>query len=148
MRPVGWERRLEAYIEQSRDAPFVRGENCCALWVVGAVDAVLETSYAGEICGKFSTLGEGAAFMAERGWSDLGDAVEGLMGLQRAKGPLYARRGDVILVPASEQIDSPGGTLFVCMGRLWVGRQDGEKGLLRGPMRQLLPLGVRGYHVG
>lgn len=146
-RSDGWEARLFAYLEETRSAPFIRGQNCCALWVLGAVDAVCGTAFAEQHAGHFDSLEGGAQYLSGRGWSDLGEAFAAITGAQPARLATFARVGDVVHVPYREGATFPGGTLFVVLGRDVIGREDGALGLVRIPLRTLLPLGVRAFHV-
>lgn len=145
----GWEERLFAYVAESEGAAFVRGENCCALWVLGAVDAMCETDHAAEWRGNFNTLEAAHDLMRARGWEHLGEALAAITGATvTGERATRARLGDILCVPYREGMAFGGGTLaLVYAGNRVVMREENKPGLSRYPVRQLLPLDLRVYRV-
>lgn len=147
IKPVGWEQRLFDFVEKSKGMPFVRGQNCCAVWVLSALDEMCGTTFAGEIQGTFDTEDGAREVMKARGWANLAEGLRAVTGAKQVNRATFAQLGDVIFVPFYEGMNFEGGTLFVCLGRDVVGREDRKKGIVRVPPRQLLPLGVWVYRV-
>lgn len=124
-----WPERMHEAIEAARERPFRWGEHDCALFACGVVLAMTGTDLAGEFRGLY-----GSGEEAERIVSDSG-GLKALCGSVAARFGLaeipraYARRGDVVLVPAG-----PGGSLAlaICDGRFALSTQ--ESGLVAVPM--------------
>ena len=146
-KPAGWEQRLFDFVEASKGMPFVRGENCCAVWVLSALDEMYGTSFAGEIQGSFDTEDGAREVMRDRGWANLAEGLQAITGATQVNRATFAQLGDVVFVPFYEGMNFEGGTLALCYGREVVMREDGKPGVAKLPLRQMLPLGPRVYRV-
>ncbi len=145
-RPEGWRERLAEYVARSEDLPFVRGQNCCALWVIGAVDEMLGESFSEGICGAFSTVEGASALMAGRGWGTLCEALVDVTGATRLPKASDAKAGDVLFAqPLADGFEF--GSLFISCGQNVVGRDEGQPGVVKVPLRQMLTLPVEAYRV-
>ncbi len=101
-----WQPRFEAYW-RARDRygarpgmPFAWGQHDCALFALGAIDAMCGTEHAAAIRGQYTDRDEAMAYCLSRGWKDLGDAAREYLGepIPWSK----VRRGDVLHLPSDE----------------------------------------------
>ena len=140
-----WDTRaLHDFLLSRADAPFVWGQHDCALFAADAIGAMTGVDIAEEFRGKYSdesgakatirsiargsTVAEAAAYCARK------------HGLAEWPFPLFARRGDLVVVRNADGSVIAG--IVHLNGRHVVAA--GEKGLLRLPMRSVL----RAWHVG
>jgi len=140
-----WDTRaLHGFLLSRAETPFVWGQHDCALFAADAIEAMTGVDIAADFRGKYSdeagakltmrsvahaaTLAEAAAYCARK------------HGLAEWPFPLFARRGDLVVVRNGD------GSLIAGIVHL-NGRHvvaAGEKGLLRLPCRAI----VRAWHVG
>jgi hypothetical protein len=127
-----WETRaFHTFLEERCGAPFVWGENDCALFAADAIKSITGIDIAESFRGKYSD--EASAIEAIKtitGGSTLTDAAVWCAtraGLAELKYPLMARRGDLVLV------DRGDGTLIAGVVHLGGAHavSVGPKGLVR-----------------
>lgn len=106
VRPVGWERRLEAVLDDWRDRPHGWG-SACIDFAADAVLAVSGRNLASELGLPLRGAREAAALYRRLGANTLDGAVTAVLG--EPVPPLMARRGDVV----EAMLDS---ALGVCLG--------------------------------
>lgn len=100
-----WPERLAAYVDAHRDTPFRWGQNDCATFAAGAVEAI--TGHPMEVP-TVESAADYARFVASSG--ALGEHVTDHLGEPLAS-PAFAQRGDVVLLLVDGR-DSLG----VCIG--------------------------------
>lgn len=116
-----WVDRLADFITETRDVPFVWGQQDCALWAAAAAAAQTGEDRAADFRGQYDT--HAGALQALR---DIGSGT--LLKTYQARYPekpkANAMRGDLIW---------NGFAIGVCMGgyALFLGEPDGEPGLVR-----------------
>lgn len=133
-------RELHDFLLARRDAPFRWGEHDCCLFVADAIQSFTGVDLAMDFRGKYSTR-EGAleAIRSIAGGSSVADAVAycaAKAGLQELRAPLYAQRGDMVLVEDDAAAEEGIGTLIAGIVHL-NGRHvavAGAKGLKRAPI--------------
>ncbi len=109
-RPIGWQERLNGYIESKRHVPFAWGTHDCGSFFAHAVEAVTGTLPAKEILGTYTD--EAGALAAIQKATGKEDRAECMLSLPEALGfkavPVrLAQRGDIVLVD-----NGLGGTAF------------------------------------
>lgn len=115
-----WQSRLDELVRSRRNAPFVWGENDCALFAADCVIAVCDIDPAAILRGTYADQSSAAELVTAMGGlhgiasGSLGDECDVVM----------ARPGDIGLVAHSE-----GETLCVCLGSFWMA--PGPSGLVR-----------------
>jgi uncharacterized protein DUF6950 len=102
MRFHDWEIRLSDYILEERGKPFKYGETDCALFACGAALVMTGVDLAADFRGRYdSDLSAARAIIAFTNggtFEDLAAKVAEQFGLEEVK-PLFAQRGDIVLVP-------------------------------------------------
>lgn len=136
-----WHHRLSEYFAATRARAFAWGDQDCMLWAYGAVEAMTGVDLGADYRGKYSTE-QGAARMLRRvGGAGVELAAAKLQsdaGLEEI-GPLYAQRGDLVLVrsprgPALAVVALAGDCAWCC----------GQEGIEAAPIADYL----RAWRVG
>jgi hypothetical protein len=118
-----WDLALMAYLRQAAGQRFAWGQNDCARFAAGAVQAQTGQPVA---LPQWANRREAIALLRQHG--SLQAAVDAY--LPRRKAPAYAQRGDVVLVRAPA---APHAFLAVADAGLWWA--PSRKGLITGPLR-------------
>lgn len=136
-------RALDGFLRARARQPFAWGSNDCALFAADGVLAMTGVDIAAEFRGLYdSAAGAREAIRSVCGGEGLAAAAAWCAerhGLPEWPTPLYARRGDLVLI-------NENGSLIAGLVHL-TGRHvvtPGSEGLLRHPLR----LAVRAWHVG
>lgn len=104
-----WESRLVAYLSAAAPKAFAFGENDCALFTAGAVEAMTGVDLATKWRGKYRSLKTGFTRLAKAGFSD---HVALAASLLPEVPPAFAWKGDIAVVPG----DFGAGALGVVQG--------------------------------
>ena len=123
MRLEGWERRLQAYLDEI--GPFQWGKTDCCMFTVGAVEAVSGVNYGKGY--RYKTAAGAARVLAKEG----GVSAIATKYLGEPKSVKMAQRGDVVSFETGEGI-----ALGVCVGDKIAAMQEG--GLIFLPMNQAI----------
>lgn len=106
MKREGWEKILFQYLEKSRDARFVWGENDCCLWVGKFVDLMQGTNHVGLFYRKYKTAAGAAKIVKKLGFGTIEGIPEKLLTPIELR---EAKRGDIVLHQQN--------ALGICAGR-------------------------------
>lgn len=110
MRVDGWEKRLDAVIEDARARPYRIGEHDCFRLACAAVRALTYRDRWPEFSGRYATRREALRLLGTYG-SSFEAAGDKFFGVERSDVKL-ARRGDIMLI-----VDDEGEKhLGVCLG--------------------------------
>jgi|GEM_PF-4037427 len=140
-----WEKRLHRYVGETQPVPFAYGSQDCALWALGAVDAMCDSALAAEFTAQYFTLDGAVAIFAARGWATMTDAATALIGPAH-RHVSHVRRGD-LAIRAPELPDDPLGIPFVMGdGVIWGPTATGVRAYPVGALRKMP--GVVGIRVG
>lgn len=136
-----WDRKLVAFVAETRSAPYELGAQDCAAWALRAIDVQCGTHHADALRGAYADFDGARRYLASRGWATAADACLELCGapLRRVH---YAQRGDVLHRPDA---DDPG-VLLVVLGD--VVASPGPFGLLFTSFRVALTGTMVAYPVG
>ncbi|MCZ8339624.1 MAG: hypothetical protein O9345_15980 [Burkholderiaceae bacterium] len=116
-----WAEALAGYLDERRDVPFAWGENDCASFAAGAVQAMTGESL------QIPQVESAAAYLHFlRDHGPLDAIVDDTLG-ERLPSPAFAQRGDVVLLFVDERA-----TLGVCIGV--EAAAPGQDGMLTVPM--------------
>ncbi len=96
----GWERRLEAVIEDARHRPYALGEHDCFRVACRAIEALTGVDRWPEFAGRYATKREALALLAAHG-SSFEAAFDWFFGAPSLY-PSLARRGDVVAVQTAD----------------------------------------------
>jgi hypothetical protein len=143
VRQWDWERRLHRYIAATQATPFALGQQDCALWALGAVDAMCGTALAAPFVGTYDTLDGARAVFAARGWAAVADAAAALVGPRLAHVAL-AQRGDVLCLPPRDA-EPLGIAMILGDGVIWGAGMDGAHPL---PLRVTRVAPFEAFRVG
>lgn len=136
-----WEELLSEYLVEMQDKPFKYGELDCALFACGAALAMTGVDLAADFRGRYdSDLSAARVIIAFTSGGDLEDLavkVAQQFGLEEVA-PLFARRGDIVLVPE----ETPNGRKALAI----VG-MDGWSLVGPGPRRYELKDALRAWRV-
>jgi hypothetical protein len=113
VKPSGFAERLHSAFAARCGRPFVWGENDCALFACGLVEATTGVDYAAALRGRYRTAAGAARALRRFAGAGLEAAVEKITrdnGLEEVS-PLMAQRGDFVLVD-----ETAGPALGVCLG--------------------------------
>ncbi|PKP67337.1 MAG: hypothetical protein CVT86_01940 [Alphaproteobacteria bacterium HGW-Alphaproteobacteria-8] len=94
-----WKPRLTAWLGATARRPFAEGENDCALFFAGAVEAMTGTDIAARWRGRYCTTKAGLRALRRAGFAD---HVALAATLFDEVPPAYARIGDCAVVPTAE----------------------------------------------
>lgn len=103
MRTEHWEGALAEHLRVEIAKPFAWGEHDCALFTCGVIRLLTGTDPAAEFRGTYTTARGAAKVIRTAGGGDLGDLASQLAARHgfAEVAPLFARRGDVVLVQTS-----------------------------------------------
>ncbi|MEX5600694.1 hypothetical protein [Pseudophaeobacter sp. C1-32P7] len=104
-----WRQRLEIYVQRVARSPFRPGQNDCALFAAGAVEAMTGADLAAEWRGTYRRLEDGQAALKSAGFADhLALAASYFAEVP----PALAQVGDLAVIPA----EGTGAALGVIQG--------------------------------
>ena len=109
MRNSNWLENLTALIEERRNVPYKVGANDCCLFAADAILAMTGDDLAKDLRNTYSTEAEATAIVESYGGH--GPLLTKFLGVE-PKGPLCARRGDIVTFITSSGME----TIGVCMG--------------------------------
>jgi hypothetical protein len=136
-----WEIRLSEFLVENQDKPFVWNENDCCTFACNAALAMTGVDLAADFRGRYdSDLSAARVIIAFTSGGDLEDLavkVAQQFGLEEVA-PLFARRGDIVLVPE----ETPNGRKALAI----VG-MDGWSLVGPGPRRYELKDALRAWRV-
>ena len=120
MRFYNWPELLHKFIESRKNTPFARGTNDCCVFAADAVKEITSIDFAEGFRGTYSD---------DKGALKLAKELGGIRVLATSKlgkeiAPLFAQRGDVVLVNTER-----GEALSICMGSYVIG--TGTHGLVK-----------------
>lgn len=130
MRLDDWPLRLDAFIDDARPRPFVRGAWDCCAFVAAAVEAMtgLRLDIPGR--GDYADADGAAGALDALGLADVAELADRVLGDRIA--PPFAQRGDVVLAPMA----GSEAALALCLGDKVAA--VGRSGLVFLPMRLAL----------
>lgn len=102
-RQHGWELRLDAYLRECWRKPFVWGEHDCVLFACGAIAALTGEDPSAPLRGSYDSA-VGAARKVREICGDQADVMNLAghfareLGFAELPGPLFAQRGDAVLL--------------------------------------------------
>jgi hypothetical protein len=106
-----WERLVTAYVRETITRPFAFGEQDCALWVCGAVDAMCGTALRAEFAGRYDDLAGANCLLRGRGWRTLLHAALALGAVPLTRAETYrARKADLVFLPPGPSPEDLTGT--------------------------------------
>lgn len=100
MRREDWRKRLRAYVDDVRTAPYTFGAQDCWLFVAGAVEAMTGVDHAARHRGRYKTA-RGALGVMKRAGAENMAAFAGLF-LEEIEAPAFAQIGDVMAIPTDD----------------------------------------------
>lgn len=115
-----WDVRLHAYLEETKTQARVWGQTDCAIWSMGAVDAMCGTSLAAEFRGRYRDATSARVYLDARGWANLGEAVVERVGPALPSGAVHVTMGDLIYTPTDDGL----GGLGILFGRVILPHHD------------------------
>ena len=115
-----WDVRLHAYIEETKTQARVWGQTDCAIWSMGAVDAMCGSVLADEFRGQYDDPISARTDLTARGWGNLRDAVIERVGPELPGGATHVTMGDLIYTPTDDGL----GGLGVLLGRVILPNHD------------------------
>ncbi|WP_298195527.1 hypothetical protein [Novosphingobium sp.] len=124
MRKADWETALAEYLAGQGGAVFAWGERDCAMFAAGAVEAMTGIDPAAQIRGRYNSVTGAARVLKRAGADSLGAWVSARFA---EVPPVFAHRGDLVMVDGSLGICAGAGAWFV-------GEDNGAPGLISRPM--------------
>lgn len=117
----GWPELLEKYLVEARERKFAWGENDCVLFAAGAVMAMTGVDTVGNVRGRYASNRGALKLIKALAPKGIPAAVGKALGEAEIQ-PMYARRGDVVIVVDEEGSEAVGivdirGSAIVTVGK-------------------------------